>query len=489
MLQVLSPSPAPTAAPNTSSFEENHSNSHNSPAPAVITDAFGSNTHQGVATAAKAAGVTISEYCDQIDIANFFLEMAATRPFSSQDGAAAATTTIAAEIISTVPPDTTAMTAGSDTPVPKIRGERIPTTTAIIDSEITPSPPLASPGLPPLPVTPGLPPKNEQPQIFTPPPPPSDRDLYEKRPLPALPGGPQPSGTKRHSGSSRLSRELKEASATPHQSGSFFEGEEDDAHLRSQSQTQQEGQQHQGGGGSAAESDDMSDWDETEVPVILDRPQGQRQAQDVRFRLDSSRSPSRQQQQQSEIFSPQPKLSIQKLFRLTGGGGKKASQTTNTSHPVVPGEGGSGGASSMPTGHNSTHKIKQLMGVDVAPRESSSSEFLRRARWSHQEEDVLASDQEIEISEGCFLDSDDDSEEDVSAPMVAPTSAPMTTTSTATARERRNRFENENNSREESPVPAPLFISKNHRDMLYEADDMVVRPSTSAGERRLGLAR
>ncbi|KAM7223132.1 hypothetical protein V8F06_001345 [Rhypophila decipiens] len=387
MLQVLQPTPP------TCSFEDCSSST---------TDSCG-----------FGPGVTASEYCDHLDIANFFLEMAAKRPFSLQDEASTLTL----------------VNSNNDL---KMRG-------GMSTAEMAPLPPTPQP-------------TQVKSEPFSPPPP-SDVEVYEKRPLPALPN-------KRHSGSSTLSKELDAAFATPHRSADFFEGDDDDAQPPPPPQQQQ--QQHPAG--SAAQSDDMS-WEETEIRVVLDPPiEGGDSIKPYlapktvggTSDMPSRNSPSRQ----SEIHSPQPKLSMQKLFRLTGSGPK----ALNTSAPqafVPP-------ASSTPSGHNSGHKIKQLMGVDVAPRESSSSEFLRRARWSHQDDDVFASDQDIDISEGCFLDSEDESEMEDLAPAVPPTSAPIIV------------------SREQSPIPAPLVINKAH---LYDVDDPLLRPNSSAGERRLGLGR
>ncbi|KAK4220275.1 hypothetical protein QBC37DRAFT_367287 [Rhypophila decipiens] len=389
MLQVLQPTPP------TCSFEDCSSST---------TDSCG-----------FGPGVTASEYCDQLDIANFFLEMAVKRPFSLQDEASTLTL----------------VNSNNDL---KMRGG------------------MSTAEMAPLPPTPQLTQVKSEP--FSPPPP-SDVEVYEKRPLPALPN-------KRHSGSSTLSKELDAAFATPHRSADFFEGDDDDAQPPPPPQQQQQQQQQQHPAGSAAQSDDMS-WEETEIRVVLDppieggdsiKPYLAPQTVGGTSDMPSRNSPSRQ----SEIHSPQPKLSMQKLFRLTGSGPK----ALNTSAPqafVPP-------ASSTPSGHNSGHKIKQLMGVDVAPRESSSSEFLRRARWSHQDDDVFASDQDIDISEGCFLDSEDESESEDLALAVPPTSAPIIV------------------SREQSPIPAPLVINKAH---LYDVDDPLVRPNSSAGERRLGL--
>jgi len=320
-----------------------------------------------------------------VDFANFFLEMAAQRSFSFLDD--------------------------SPSPAPKMARPEMRGGDATAEAvQEQPQPQERT---------------QAQAEPFSPPPP-ADIKVYEKRPLPALPG-------RRNSTSSILSKELDKAFATPQRSA-FFPGGDNDSHKQPGNET---------------------DDEETEIRLVLDRndqqvPQPARP--DVRFRVDRSR--------QREILapSPQPKLAVQKLLRLTGSGSKPA-----TIFPVA-------SAMSTPSGHNSKHKIQQLMGVDVAPRESASLEHPRlgRSHWAHgHDDDLYDSDQDIAISEGgSFLDSDDDdSESEAETPSTAPTDP-------------HKRFHAGSSTRAESPVPAPLAINKTR------PIDNSVRPNTSGGERK-----
>ncbi|KAK3328806.1 hypothetical protein B0H66DRAFT_1723 [Apodospora peruviana] len=212
-------------------------------------------------------------------------------------------------------------------------------------------------------------------------PPPEDVQTYEKKPLPALPG-------RRHSLTSTLSREMTRAFATPHTSAVFLtadnnnESEKNETRLISERERQL----------SSTDSNDtiLGGGVESEISVLLEhrtaaaatRNSGLREKQQPpeppkqQYMLNGGRMSSSPtpppRPAQGEILSPQPKSSVQKLLRLTSstGGGSNRNSRAKSPALIYP---TAAVANTQPSGHNSMHKIKQLMGVDVASIDSKHS--------------------------------------------------------------------------------------------------------------------
>jgi len=189
------------------------------------------------------------------------------------------------------------------------------------------------------------------------PPPSNDIQLYVKKPLPALP--------RRNSVASTFSKEMDQAFATP------------DGTPPSTADNQ-----------LVDETGDI-DWasQEAEIALILDQQIGNMKGSmtataiatakalspSIPDRTDNSQSHKpriglkslldRRLPPESEVLPPNSRLSLQKVLRLS----------TTTFSPA-----GLHAASPGPTGHNSGQKIKQLMGVDVAPLENNNGDSPRQ---------------------------------------------------------------------------------------------------------------
>ncbi|KAK1755125.1 hypothetical protein QBC47DRAFT_446870 [Echria macrotheca] len=168
------------------------------------------------------------------------------------------------------------------------------------------------------------------------PPPPSHLELYGRKPLP-----PIPATAERVSSASKLSKEMNRAFDTHHHAA---HGNDIHHHHLVDFAKTEEADQVQAR---------RSDWSPSPPPssgsslpkMMKIATRKARRRVDTAVRAVPNTPPD-------ELLSPQPRSSVQKILKLT------------SVRPV-----GNSNTSSSPSGHNSPHKIKQLMGMDIGPEE------------------------------------------------------------------------------------------------------------------------
>ncbi|KAK4449263.1 hypothetical protein QBC34DRAFT_494693 [Podospora aff. communis PSN243] len=194
--------------------------------------------------------------------------------------------------------------------------------------------------------------------------PPSHIELYEKKPLPPIP-------VKREAATDRLSEEINNLFSTPPTS------------------TDPEAQGVAGG---------QIDWakEEANIAVILDN----------RIRRNISPAPA------SSLFPGARERSKQQLRMIAGEDGMMRALDDEVATPPpkstlrkimsLPGDKLKGNSLPSPSGHNSSHKIKQLTGAEVDSAQTGAEGSIEFSPMSRNSS--IYSEEEVGYSDACSLD-------------------------------------------------------------------------------------